>query len=103
MIRKAADFQRFVRKPFVQCFVYRRERNIVAPVVEDGVQTLVLFFTVAEDVKGIVVLQELVERVRNQIKILLKQRLRSCLKLQDGIWGVRQFRIEPQVCERFNR
>ena len=50
MIGEAADFQRFIGKSFMQCFVYRYKGNIVAPIIEDGAQALMLLLAVAKDI-----------------------------------------------------
>ena len=82
VIGKEADAEVIVGKAFVKRFFYRCEDNIPSHFGKDILQAFVLFLTVGEDIDLIALQQIVLERLGEQVEVLMEEGLHGDMKLQ---------------------
>ena len=85
MIGKNAVLQRMIYETLVQSTVYRSEFNLISPLLEYIPQAVGLLHAIRADKDFISTLQEIGQRARYQIKVLMKDGLHGSLELQSSL------------------
>src|SRR5690554_6564878 len=102
MICKTTDLKCLIQESLMKCVVYGCKRNGIITVFEDVEKSLLLFLTVTENIKRVPLLHILMERITQQIKILVIERLQCGLEPDDSIGALLHLLIEPHLPEWFN-
>ena len=95
MVREKTDFELMVRKTGMKRAVYRFKNNTGTLLFEYSLQTIRLFRRISQNIKTITLHAELRQCLRQQIKILMENRLDCQIKAQSGV-GCRR-RSAPEL------
>ena len=82
MIGKETDTEIIVSKAFVKCLFDGCEDDILSHFGKDILQTLVLLLTVGKDIDLIALQQIVLERLGEQVEVLMEEGLHGDMKLQ---------------------
>ena len=85
MVGEETDFRVVVHESLMDSAVDGRELDLVAPVFEDGLETLVLIGGVGEYEDAVAVVEELRERVGYQREILVVKGLEGGMELKEAV------------------
>ena len=80
MVSKTRHTHRGISESSMNGLIYRNEGDVIATFLEDGLQALGLLGTVGKDIKLITTSDEIGERLLDQLKVLMEERLGRCLK-----------------------
>ena len=86
----------------MQGLVNRYKGDGIVSVLEDMIEPLLLFLAVAQNIECIPLIGKLMERLAQQIEILMVERLQRCLKTQGSVGCLLHALIKAYLVERSN-